>query len=103
MIDDVEKLLSKLLPLIPTIVAYWASYQLSREKSNREAKQDEFDRLNDENSRLSKELDHYHKLVASKEKENVKLQKEIIELRKYAAGAPTTGASSDKEDKNERK
>lgn len=78
---------------------YWASYRLSQAKNEKEEKQDEFSRLNDENTRLSEELDRYRKLVASKERENAKLQQEIIELRKYTAGAPTTGALFAKEDK----
>ena len=91
--------MTKLLPLLPTLLMYWASYRLSQAKNEKEEKQDEFSRLNDENTRLSEELERYRKLVASKERENVKLQKEIIELRKYTAGAPTTGALCDKEDK----
>lgn len=98
-----KDILTKLLPLLPTLLMYWASYRLSQAKNEKEKKQDEFSRLNDENTRLSEELERYRKLVASKERENVKLQKEIIELRKYTAGAPTTGASFDKENKNERK
>lgn len=99
-----KDILTKLLPLLPTLLMYWASYKLSQAKNEKEEKQDEFSRLNEENTRLSEELDRYRKLVASKEREIVKLQQEIIELRKYAAGAPTTGASFDnKEDKNERK
>lgn len=95
--------MTKLLPLLPTLLMYWASYRLSQAKNEEEEKQDEFSRLNEENTRLSKDLDRYRKLVASKEKENEKLQEEIIELRKYTVGAHTTGASFDnKEDKNER-
>ena len=83
---------------------YWASYRLSVEKNSQEKKRDEFARLNAENTRLYEELDRYRKLVASKEREIVKLQKEISEMRNYIAGAPTSGASfNKKEDKNERK
>ena len=63
------------------------------EKTSREKKRDEFIRLNEENTRLSEELDHYRKLVAAKEREIVKLQKEVAEMRKYNTGAPMTGAS----------
>lgn len=71
---------------------YWASYRLSVEKNAQEKKRDEFDRLNAENTMLSEELDRYRKQVAAKERE-------IAEMRKYIAGAPTTGASFNKEDK----
>lgn len=82
---------------------YWASYRLSVEKNAQEKKRDEFGRLNAENTRLSEALDHYRKQVAAKEREITKLQKEIAEMRKYTTGAPMTGASFNKEDKNERK
>lgn len=84
---------------------YWASYRLSVEKNAQEKKRDEFDRLNAENTRLSEELDHYRKLVAAKEREIEKLQKEIAEMREYTTGAPMTGASFNEErrTKNERK
>ncbi|MGZ1290053.1 hypothetical protein ACXO7B_02130 [Lactobacillus delbrueckii subsp. bulgaricus] len=75
---------------------YWASYRLSQAKNTQEEKHDEFDRLNAENTRLSEELDRYRRLVAAKEREIVKLQKEIADMRKYIAGAPMTGALFDK-------
>lgn len=82
---------------------YWASYHLSLEKNSKEKKRDEFDRLNAENTRLSEELDHYRRLVAAKEREIVKLQKENAEMRKYIAGVPMTGALFDKEEKEDKK
>lgn len=78
---------------------YWASYHLSLEKNAQEKKRDEFDRLNAENTRLYEELDHYRRLVAAKEREIVKLQKEIAEMRKSTTGAPMTGALFDEERK----
>ena len=82
---------------------YWASYQLSQAKNNKEEKQDEFTRLNAENTRLSEELDRYRKMVATKEREISKLQKEIIELRKFTAGAPMSGALFDDKKKEDKK
>lgn len=82
---------------------YWASYRLSQAKNEKEEKQDEFSRLNKENTRLSEELDRYRKMVASKEREINKLQKEVIELRKFAAGAPTSGALFDAKEKEGKK
>lgn len=82
---------------------YWASYHLSLEKNSQEKKRDEFDRLNAENTRLSEELDRYRRLVAAKEREIVKLQKEIAEMRKYTAGAPMKGALFDDKKKEDKK
>ncbi|MCD5488377.1 DUF3450 domain-containing protein [Lactobacillus delbrueckii subsp. lactis] len=76
-----KDILAKSLPLLPTLLMYWASYRLSVEKNAQEKKRDEFDRLNAENTRLSEELDRYRKLVAAKEREIAKLQKEIAEMR----------------------
>lgn len=87
------------MPLLPTLLIYWASYRLSVEKNSQEKKRDEFDRLNDENTRLSEEIDRYRRLVAAKEREIVKLQKEIAEMRKYTTGAPMTGALFDEKRK----
>lgn len=91
------------MPLLPTLLIYWASYRLSVEKNSREKKRDEFDRLNAENTRLSEELDRYRRLVAAKEREIVKLQKEIAEMRKYIAGSPMTGALFDDKEKEDKK
>lgn len=88
------------MPLLPTLLIYWASYHLSLEKNSQEKKRDEFDRLNAENTRLSEELDHYRRLLAAKEREIVKLQKE---MRKYTAGAPMKGALFNKEEKEDKK
>ena len=74
---------------------YWASYRLSVEKNYQEKKRDEFDRLNAENTGLSEELDRYRRLVAAKEREIVKLQKEIAE-------APMKGAIFDKEQEDKK-
>lgn len=91
------------MPLLPTLLIYWASYRLSVEKNSQEKKRDEFDRLNDENTRLSEELDRYRRLVAAKEREIVKLQKEIAEMRNYTTGAPMTGALFDDKKKEDKK
>lgn len=96
-------MLTKFIPILPTLLIYWASYRLSSEKSTQEKKSDEFDRLNTENTRLSEELDRYRKLVAAKEREIVKLQKEIAEMRRYTAEAPTTGAFFDDNNKENKK
>ena len=93
--------MTKFVPLLPTLLMYWASYRLSQAKNEKEEKQDEFTRLNEENTRLSEELDRYRKMVASKEREISKLQGEIIELRKFAAGAPTSGALFDEKEKKD--
>lgn len=73
----------KALPLIPTIIMYVASYRLSIAKNAKEEKQDQFERLSEENERLTGEL-------AKKDKRIEELQEELYEA-KVAALAPTTG------------
>lgn len=97
-----KDILTKFLPLLPTLLIYWASYRLSTEKNTQEKKRDEFDRLNTENTRLSEELNRYRRLVEAKEREIVKLQKEIAEMRKYTTGASTTGALFDDNKENKK-
>ncbi|MFK5641171.1 hypothetical protein ACIA30_02650 [Lactobacillus delbrueckii subsp. bulgaricus] len=94
--------LTKFLPLLPTLLMYWASYRLSQEKNAQEKKRDEFDRLNEENTRLSEDLDRYRRMVEAKELEISKLQKEIADIRKYIAGAPTSGALFDKKKEDQK-
>lgn len=96
-----REIILKALPLIPTIIMYVASYRLSIAKNAKEEKQDQFDRLNKENDKLTKQIDHYRKLIEAKDKEIYDLRKE---LTKYMAGAiqePLLNAKNKKEDKDE--
>ncbi|WP_396583382.1 hypothetical protein [Lactobacillus delbrueckii] len=93
--------LTKFLPLLPTLLMYWASYRLSQQKNAQEKKRDEFDRLNEENTRLSEDLDRYRRMVEAKELEISKLQKEIAEMRSCITGAPMTGALFDEKGKKD--
>lgn len=70
------------LPLIPTLLMYYASYKLSMDKSAKEEKKDQFERLSKENERLTREL-------AKKDKKIDELQEELYEARKAAILAPS--------------
>ncbi len=70
------------LPLIPTLLMYYASYKLSVAKNAKEEKQDQFERLSKENERLTGEL-------AKKDERIEELQEELYEARKVAALAPS--------------
>ncbi len=72
----------KALPLIPTLIMYYASYRLSMDKNAKEEKQDQFERLSKENERLTGEL-------AKKDEKIEELQEELYEARKAAALAPS--------------
>lgn len=80
----------KALPLIPTLLMYYASYKLSVAKNEKEEKQDQFERLSEENERLTGEL-------AKKDKRIEELQEELYEA-KVAALAPNTGSQIERKD-----
>lgn len=82
----------KALPLIPTLLMYYASYRLSVAKNEKEEKQDQFERLSEENERLTTELE-------KKDKKIEELQEELYEA-KVAALAPTTGKQIKRKDEN---
>lgn len=69
---------------------YYASYKLSVAKNEKEEKKDQFERLSEENERLTGEL-------AKKDKRIEELQEELYEA-KVAALAPTTGDQIDRKD-----
>lgn len=69
--------------MIPTLLMYYASYRLSVAKNEKEEKQDQFERLSEENERLTGEL-------AKKDQKIEELQDELYEA-KVAALAPNTG------------
>ena len=69
------------LPLIPTLLMYYASYRLSMVKNAKEEKKDQFERLSKENERLTREL-------AKKDEKIDELQEELYEARKAAILAP---------------
>lgn len=70
------------LPLIPTLLMYYASYKLSVAKNAKEEKKDQFERLSAENERLTGEL-------AKKDERIDELQEELYEARKAATLAPS--------------
>ena len=68
--------------MIPTLLMYYASYKLSMDKSAKEEKKDQFERLSKENERLTREL-------AKKDEKIDELQEELYEARKAAILAPS--------------
>lgn len=80
----------KALPLIPTIIMYVASYRLSIAKNAKEEKQDQFNRLNEENARLTGELEKKDKKIEDLQQRVEDLQEELSNVRRFAAIAPTT-------------
>lgn len=75
-----QVLFTKIIPLIPTAFFYWLSYRLSKSKSVEGEKQNEFKRLNEENTRLEKRLAETQKLVEDKNDEIYKLHNRISKM-----------------------
>lgn len=93
--------LTKVLPIIVSFATAYFSFSLSKQKSNREKEADQYKRLNRENDKLTKQIDHYRKLIDAKDKEIYDLRKELT--RRYMAGAiqePLLNAKN-KEDKDD--
>lgn len=75
-----QDLLTKIVPLIPSIFTYWLSYKLSKSKSAEDEKQNEFKRLNEENTRLEERLAKTQELVEDKNAEIYKLHNRISKM-----------------------
>ena len=69
---------------------YVASYRLSIAKNAKEEKQDQFDRLNEENARLTGELEKKDKKIEDLQQRVEDLQDELNNVRNFAAMAPIT-------------
>ena len=80
---------------------YVASYRLSIAKNAKEEKQDQFDRLNEENARLTGELEKKDKKIEDLQQRVEDLQDELNDVRKAAATAPATNIVR-KDDDNDR-
>ena len=96
-----REIILKALPLIPTIIMYVASYRLSIAKNAKEEKQDQFNRLNEENARLTGELEKKDKKIEDLQQRVEDLQDELNDVRKVAAMAPTAGIVRKDDDNND--
>lgn len=66
---------------------YVTSYRLSIAKNAKEEKQDQFDRLNEENARLTGQLEKKDKKIEELQQRVEDLQDELNEVRRGAAMA----------------
>lgn len=69
---------TKVLPIVVSLIASYFSFSLSRSKSDQEKARDQYNRLNDECEKAVKERDEYYAEIRRLNKENLKLKKELL-------------------------
>ncbi|MBT9018624.1 hypothetical protein BTI91_04280 [Lactobacillus delbrueckii subsp. bulgaricus] len=69
---------SKVLPIVASLIASYFSFSLSRSKSDQEKARDQYRRLNDECEKATQERDKYYEEIKRLNKENLNLKKELL-------------------------
>lgn len=69
---------TKVLPIVVSLVASYFSFSLSRSKSDQEKARDQYKRLNDECEKATLERDKYYEEIKRLNWENLKLKKELL-------------------------
>ena len=69
---------TKVLPIVVSLIASYFSFSLSRSKSDQEKARDQYKRLNDECEKATQERDKYYDEIKSLNRENLKLKKELL-------------------------
>lgn len=75
-----QDVIIKLVPILPTLLIYWASYNLSHEKQRKEEEENREARLNSENQDLLKKLSRERDERFEAQEEVIKLQSKIARL-----------------------
>lgn len=75
-----QDVLIKLVPILPTLLVYWASFNLSHEKQRKEEEENREARLNIENRDLLKKLSRERDERFKAQEEVIKLQSKIARL-----------------------
>lgn len=69
---------TKVLPIVVSLIASYFSFSLSRSKSDQEKARDQYKRLNDECEKATRERDKYYEEIRRLNRENLKLKKELL-------------------------
>ena len=89
--------LIKVLPVIVSFATAYFSFTLSKQKSDREKEANQYKRLNEENDKLTAELDKYRRMVNSRDEDISRLREQLLN---YMSKAATKPVDNDKEDTN---
>lgn len=69
---------TKVLPIVVSLIASYFSYSLSRSKSDQEKARDQYKRLNDECEKATQERDKYYEEIKRLNKENLRLKNNLL-------------------------
>ena len=89
--------LIKVQPVIVSFATAYFSFTLSKQKSDREKEADQYKRLNEENDKLTAELDKYRHMVNCRDEDISRLREQLLKCMSKAANKPV---DNDKEDTN---
>lgn len=73
-----QDIVSKVLPIMASLIASYFSFSLSRSKSDQEKARDQYKRLNDECEKATQERDKYYEEIRKLNRENLKLKRELL-------------------------
>ncbi|MCD5528889.1 hypothetical protein LOB10_02140 [Lactobacillus delbrueckii subsp. lactis] len=70
--------MTKVLPIVVSLIASYFSFSLSRSKSDQEKARDQYNRLNDECEKVTQERDKYYDEIKRLNRENLNLKKKLL-------------------------
>lgn len=73
-----QDVVTKVIPLVVSVITAYFSYSLSKTKSDRESAREQFDRLNDEAEKMRRERDQYYEQIKKQDQQILKLKKELL-------------------------
>lgn len=69
---------TKVIPLVVSVITAYFSYSLSKTKSDRETSKDQFDRLTYEIEKMKRERDEYYEKTKKQDQQILKLKKDLL-------------------------
>lgn len=69
---------TKVTPLVVSVITAYFSYSLSKTKSDRETSKDQFDRLTYEIEKMKRERDEYYEKTKKQDQQILKLKKDLL-------------------------
>ena len=73
-----QDIVTKVIPLVVSVITAYFSYSLSKTKSDRESTREQFDRLNDEAEKMRRERDEYYEQIKKQDQQILKLKKDLL-------------------------
>lgn len=73
-----QDVVTKVIPLVVSVITAYFSYSLSKTKSDRESTREQFNRLNDEAEKMRRERDEYYEQIKKQDQQILKLKKDLL-------------------------